>query len=117
MEQQEITVCAAIIISGLLVYHLIRWNVKFYGVYRGVSAGRLLPHDRGRLRTRRLRVYRDRAPRRQLALCRVLLQPELPLSVWRGISDLTRRSRGGPHGGVPGLWGAGAAHSGDRSRV
>lgn len=29
MEQQEITVCAAIIISGPLVYHLIRWNVRF----------------------------------------------------------------------------------------
>src|SRR4029450_3220997 len=29
MEQQEITVCAAIIISGPLVYHLIRWNVSF----------------------------------------------------------------------------------------
>src|SRR5262245_15829695 len=29
MEQQEITVCAAIIISGPLVYHLIRWNVGF----------------------------------------------------------------------------------------
>ena len=28
MEQQEITVCAAIIISGPLVYHLIRWNVE-----------------------------------------------------------------------------------------
>ena len=27
MEQQEITVCAAITISGPLVYHLIRWNV------------------------------------------------------------------------------------------
>jgi hypothetical protein len=29
MEQQEITVCAAITISGPLVYHLIRWNVAF----------------------------------------------------------------------------------------
>jgi len=29
MEQQEITVCAAITISGPLVYHLIRWNVVF----------------------------------------------------------------------------------------
>jgi len=30
MEQQEITVCAAIIISGPLVYHLIRWNVIIF---------------------------------------------------------------------------------------
>jgi hypothetical protein len=30
MEQQEITVYAAITISGPLVYHLIRWNVYFY---------------------------------------------------------------------------------------
>ena len=30
MEQQEITVCAAITISGPLVYHLIRWNVDFF---------------------------------------------------------------------------------------
>jgi hypothetical protein len=29
MEQQEITVYAAITISGPLVYHLIRWNVLF----------------------------------------------------------------------------------------
>jgi hypothetical protein len=29
MEQQEITVYAAITISGPLVYHLIRWNVTF----------------------------------------------------------------------------------------
>ena len=29
MEQQEIMVCAAITISGPLVYHLIRWNVVF----------------------------------------------------------------------------------------
>jgi hypothetical protein len=28
MEQQEITVYAAITISGPLVYHLIRWNVE-----------------------------------------------------------------------------------------
>ena len=28
MEQQEITVCAAITIRGPLVYHIIRWNVK-----------------------------------------------------------------------------------------
>jgi hypothetical protein len=27
MEQQEITVCAAITIRGPLVYHVIRWNV------------------------------------------------------------------------------------------
>ena len=32
MEQQEITVCAAIIISGPLVYHLIRWNVAVLAV-------------------------------------------------------------------------------------
>jgi len=29
MEQQEITAYAAITISGPLVYHLIRWNVRF----------------------------------------------------------------------------------------
>ena len=32
MEQQEITVCAAITISGPLVYHLIRWNVALTAV-------------------------------------------------------------------------------------
>jgi hypothetical protein len=32
MEQQEITVYAAITISGPLVYHLIRWNVGFSSV-------------------------------------------------------------------------------------
>ena len=31
MEQQEITVCAAITLSGPLVYHLIRWNVEIHG--------------------------------------------------------------------------------------
>ena len=35
MEQQEITVCAAITISGPLVYHLIQWNVKKAGRPKG----------------------------------------------------------------------------------
>jgi hypothetical protein len=34
MEQQEITVYAAITISGPLVYHLIRWNVKLSAARR-----------------------------------------------------------------------------------